>query len=107
MNISNENKEEELAVCNNPFSMAIMEDSTNMVDTIVDEVLEFVFENYGLRIDSIEYLLEGHIDISQKIEKITQNTCHKLKIVKRNGKNIAIISIKSKCIVENSDSDSV
>jgi len=88
-------EEQEIYSFSGPFSMALMEDSSDFSDNLVSEVLDFCFEQYGIRIDAIEYKITNYIELGKTEYNCKQSSLQNLKILKRNNKIIASLYINS------------
>lgn len=67
-----------------PFSMPIMEDSTNLSNTIVSEVLQFAQDQYGIKLDEVKYSVSYYAMINDDDSKHKYNTTQEL-VIKNNG----------------------
>lgn len=83
-------------IFNGPFSMPIMEDSTDLSTTIVREVCQFVREQYGIQLDYLNFSIYSQYDLDKEPNRHKHNTVQKL-IVKKKGYNFyGHLVIKSK-----------
>jgi len=79
-----------------PFSMPIMEDSTNLSDTVVQEVINFALNQYGIKLDEVKYSISYYAKLDDNNSNHQYNTSQELIIKKINGKNIGHLVIKTR-----------
>jgi len=79
-----------------PFSMAIMEDSTNLSDTVVEEVINFALDQYGIKLDEVKYSVSYHAKTNDDNRNHQYNTSQELIIKKIKGKNVGHLVIKTR-----------
>lgn len=79
-----------------PFSMPIMEDSTNLADTIVAEVINFSQEQYGIKLDEVKYSVSYYAKINDDENNHKYDTNQILIIKQIKEKKVAHLIIKTK-----------
>lgn len=76
--------------------MPIMEDSTNLSDTIVSEVMSFALNQYNIKLDEVKYSVSYYAKINNDNEKHQYDTTQKLIIKNKKDKYIGHLIIKTK-----------
>lgn len=76
--------------------MPIMEDSTNLSDTVIQEVVDFVQVQYGIKLDELKYSISYHAKVNDDQNKHQYNTTQDLIIKKINGNYVGHLVIKTK-----------
>lgn len=79
-----------------PFSMAIMEDSTKLSDTVVSEVMAFALEQYGIKLDEIKYSISYYVKINNDNNRHKYDTTQELIIKEIGGQNVGHLIIKTR-----------
>lgn len=83
-------------IFNGPFSMPIMEDSTNLAESIVEEVCQFARDQYRIELDHLNYSVCSQIDLDQEPNRHKHKTVQKLVIKQKGDKFYGHLVIKSK-----------
>ena len=76
--------------------MPIMEDSTNLSDTVVQEVIDFAKMQYGISLDEVKYSISYYAKINNDDNKHLYDTTQELIIKKIKGNNIGHLVIKTR-----------
>lgn len=76
--------------------MGIMEDSSDLSETIVKDVTEFVHEQYNIKLDKLIFTVSSQIDLDQNPSHHNHQAIQKLIIKRKKDKFIAYLIIKSK-----------
>lgn len=76
--------------------MPIMEDSTNLSDTVVEEVVNFAMDQYGIKLDEVKYSLSYYAKINDDQNRHQYNTSQELVIKKIKDKYVAHLVIKTR-----------